>query len=183
MRIGFTGAGGTGKTTTAKIVAERLGIPFLPSVSRGVFAQFGLTESSQNDMTPAQLLELQSAIFEAFREQESQYEQYVADRTLLDHLVYCLYRCNRAITHEKLSDMRFSVHDHMARLDVVVYTPLGCVRPEQDGFREFNEAYNYLIDAAIRGLALFYDHVFTLTAGTPQQRAERVVSRCKLLGL
>ena len=63
MKIAFTGAGGTGKTTLAKHLSEKWGVPYVGSVSREVMAEQGISsEAEQASMTDEQLLVLQHAV-------------------------------------------------------------------------------------------------------------------------
>jgi dephospho-CoA kinase len=61
VRVGFTGAGATGKSTVIREIALLSDCPpILTSVARGVFAERGLSSESQQDaMTPAERWDLQ----------------------------------------------------------------------------------------------------------------------------
>jgi len=158
MRVGFCGAGDTGKTTTAVLVADELGIPFLPSISRAVFADLGLTEADQVDMSDEDRWGLQCKILSAKRKQDSMHEPGVLDRTLLDHAAYCLYRCSGIISRDEYGRLIDEVGDNLRHhYDRVFYFPAGVYPPVDDGFRQGGLAYQTAIDCLIRGMLSRFD--------------------------
>lgn len=185
MRIGFIGAGATGKTTVGKVVSEKSGLPFVPSVSREVFKSRGLVEADQLNMTGFEKLDLQMAIFEAYRDRLKTFEAdqvgtkvcgMIADRTLLDHYCYMLYRCNEVMTKGIIDGVSKEVQANLAAFDLLVYCPVGFLDLMNDGFREVNRAYNTLLDAMMVGFLEKWDcRYLTLPCGTPAERASHVL--------
>lgn len=159
MRIGFTGTGGTGKTTVLRLISDRLeqahGIGALPSVTRSVFERFGLTESDQESMDPFQRLELQLAIMDARRKAESEAGGFVSDRTLADSVAYMLVRCYQSMDAEMLESVLDELSQNLASYDLIVYFPIEFV-PEPDGVRQDGEAYRYLHDSVLKRLLADY---------------------------
>jgi len=101
VRIGFTGAGGTGKTTSAEYIAKELNLPTFKSASRLVYESKGLTEEKVfNEFSNNQKLALQMEIFETKIKLDNAFS-YVTDRTLLDHYAYCLAYCGGFMTNEQ----------------------------------------------------------------------------------
>ncbi len=152
VAIGFTGTGGTGKTTTAKLLAEHFGLPFHTGVSRSVFERRHITEAIQRDQTPKQNLELQMAIFQARQEQIYDNPYGVFDRTLLDHLIYTLYRCGPAVTQAKYHILCGDVLSDLIRHAVIFYCPMVTFRGSSDGFREEGFGYRITIDLMHRAM-------------------------------
>ena len=91
MKIFLTGAHSTGKTTLAKALSERLGLPLLPEVARRVLAEKGLTfpvPPDRVDEVQRAIAERQSRVF--FESPES----YVSDR-FFDSYAYSAVYGNR----------------------------------------------------------------------------------------
>ena len=88
MKIFLTGAHSTGKTTLAKALSERLGLPLLPEVARRVLTEKGLTFPVPSE----RVNEVQSAIiakqWDVFRDAPN---SYVSDRFLDFHAYSTVY--------------------------------------------------------------------------------------------
>lgn len=152
MKIAFTGAGGTGKTTMAKYLSQKWDIPYVGSVSRLVMQEMGIeSEAAQNNMSDADLLVLQQAIAKKRIESLAAHESYVTDRCALDNYIYALRRCGGAMTeaHRKVWE-EGAVKDLYAH-DLVFYTPVGLFPTEHDGTRVTEIAHQYLMDTAMYG--------------------------------
>lgn len=182
MRIGFLGAGASGKTVTGRLVADSLGATFVPSVSREVFLERGITqEAMQHGMRPGQLLDLQRAIFDRYSlrlgEAIASGADVVADRTLLDHFCYMLYRCAPVIDEDMLGEASTAVIKNLALFGLLVFCPTGLVPVHEDGFREESPAYRAMTDAMIRGFLERWDIAYAvLPPGTVEQRVAHVVT-------
>lgn len=112
LRVAFTGASGTGKTTLAKYVSEKYGIPYNPEGSRSAAERLGLKSPYDADFTCEQcgMPEnthtnvrhifsslrpiLQLSMFRGKRDWESDHEEFVTDRHFLDQYVYASIHMN-----------------------------------------------------------------------------------------
>jgi hypothetical protein len=154
-KIGFTGAGGTGKTTSAMAVAAELHLPLLQSASRKVYEANDLTEDKVMLMSSEEKWELQSAIFdEKIRADDGNF-CFVADRTLLDHYAYCLLYCGNAMRNSDFYEYENKVRKHMrSTYHKIFYFPVGYFKPEEDGVRSNVVAWQSVVDAIIVGYVL-----------------------------
>lgn len=180
VKIGLTGAGGTGKTTVMRLVAKALGVPELPSVVRGVFEDFGVKhEAEQLAWQTERKWQLQRAIFDRRLKVESEYPNgFISDRTILDHLMYCYIRAAEAVSDATALDLESMVVENLRSYDVLVFFPAGQFVPSDDGFRQEGLAYQMLQDCFLRG---FLDRHrirhLQVEPGTPEQRARHVVKQ------
>lgn len=181
MRVSFTGAGGTGKTTLAKQVSERWGIPYITNVARRVMEEKGIAnETAQNAMSPDALLDLQYAIFNAFKEIRESTAAYVCDRLMLDNYVYALRRCGPAMTEELRKAWEQAAIEDLYRQDLVFYTPAGLFPLVADGVRQVEVSHQYLIDSALYGLLCKHafdrqcTHVYVVNMADRQRRQSYV---------
>lgn len=153
MKIGFVGAGGTGKSTTAKLLAERLKLPLIESPSRGVFKKHGVTtEDAQNAMTAEQRYALQEDIFKAIDQQASTIHEGVFERTPLDNFYYLLFRCHDSVKLENIKFMAQRTVEGLLSYHKVVYFPIYWNWPDiGDGMRTSHPAPRILCDYFVRG--------------------------------
>ena len=124
MKLGFMGSGATGKTTTAKIIAPYLGLEYQSSVPRIVFERRGLNEAKQRNMSRFDRWSLQKEIFEEKLKQDAEVLTGVFDRTLLDHLAYCLYRCSDTVPDNIYSSYLELVRENVTKYDYLFYFPI-----------------------------------------------------------
>jgi hypothetical protein len=179
MRIGFTGAGATGKTTTLNVFAEfNPNIPVLPSSNRSVYKKWNLTEEDQEKMTFEEKLRLQEDIYEARFKSEEEYEQsgFVSDRTVLDNFCYQQIRCYDAMDQDMLDEKRVQVKKNMRKYDLICYFPI-TFRPVGDEIRYANPVFQNMMDnfvfAELHKMDL-WDKTITVRTGTPEERAGQI---------
>jgi len=147
MRVGHTGTGSTGKTTLAKELASILDLDYKPSVVREVFAQFGWTEENQRRATPEECWRLQEEIFNRKLYQDKHMgRDVIFDRTPIDHLAYCLFRCEPILSEEQLRSLEQRAQEEIRNYDIVIYHPIPSWPPEEDGLRETTYPYRVIID-------------------------------------
>jgi nicotinamide riboside kinase len=152
MKIAFTGAGGTGKTTLAKYIAEKWGVPYVGSVSREVMREMGVeSEMAQETMTPEQLLVLQQGIYERRKAKLASLDSYVTDRCALDNYIYGLRRCGPSLTEVVRAEWETKAVKDLYDQDLVFYTPIGLFPVEHDGVRVTDISHQFLMDAAMYG--------------------------------
>lgn len=154
LRIAFTGAGGTGKTSTVNKLIELEALQHLPvmkSASRIVYEAKHLTEEIvSKELSPSQLWSLQGDIFDAKVAQDDMNGEFIGDRTLLDHWAYCLMYCAKDMPNEVFTKYESLVRKHMiAAYSHVFYFPWGYFKAPSDGVRSDNDAWQYTIDSII----------------------------------
>lgn len=150
MKIGFIGAGGTGKTTILDLLPDNY--KKIRSVMRETFAEMGWTEKDLPSKTPAEVWKFQKLCFDKKILQDQKETEGVAERTLLDHLMYCIYYCSDQMDDNVVTAMMLLTRENMATYDVLFYFPAGIFQPDDDGLRRQGRAYQHLQDAIIIGL-------------------------------
>lgn len=179
VRIGFTGAGGTGKTTTAQFISEKLELPTFPSASRQVYIAESLSEDDVLKMTGEERWSLQQRIFQKKIELD-QFNQFVTDRTLLDHLAYCLAYCAPYMRNDEFHKTEAMTRSHMkGAYTHVFYFPWGVWQAPPDGVRQELQSWQSQIDAIILGYLARWDipaFVVPQTQGA-DERNEWVLNR------
>ena len=87
MSIGLAGSHRTGKSTLARLVAKRSGIPFIKTTTTEVFTQLGLHPAARFDF--ATRLAVQRRILQAYEDAwHKAREPFITDRTPIDLLAY-----------------------------------------------------------------------------------------------
>jgi thymidylate kinase len=149
MKIGFTGAGGTGKTTTMELVKELIPLPVLPSGTRDVYRERGVIESDQESMSPQEKLDLQYAIFDRRAEvEQTAGESFIADRTLLCNFAYSQLRCYELMTEDMHRAREEQVKENLKQYDYIFYFPI-YFSPKGDDIRQGNYTLTKVIDSLI----------------------------------
>lgn len=178
MRIGFTGAGGTGKTATLeKIPYEKFGMTRLSSVARQVFVDFKIdSEDQEKALSGDEIFKLQKEIFTRKMEQEHSKGSFISDRTLLDTLVYILVKCNPAPAPNPIIEaLEVLTKAALTRLDMVIFFPIEQFWRPDDGMRDTSLSTALLVDATIRGLLVKFGCRYILVGpGSAKDRADRI---------
>lgn len=180
-RIAFMGAGGTGKTTTAKFISQAANIPLIKSASRTVYEKENLTEEKVLKLSDTEKLQLQIRIFDTKIELDKQYS-YVADRTILDHYCYCLAYCSEFMPDEEFLKLEERVRILMlSSYSLLFYFPWGYWTPEKDGVRQDRLSWQSKIDAIMVGYAVRWNlPIITVPQSQgPKYRNEFVLSTIK----
>ena len=173
LKIGFIGAGGTGKTSVAKLLESQLSEPFRPSIVRATMEGLGINhESDQNHLTEEQRYRIQLAIFEAKLKQDKEHQYGLFDRTPIDHLAYCMHRCANVIPDDDWCLMLTQAQDAIRRYDLIFFFPYYHWGVPTDGFRQEGLAYKTKIELLQRALLndLGIDFI-ELTNVAPEDRA------------
>lgn len=88
--IGLAGSHRTGKSTLARVLAKRSGIPFIKTTTTEVFARLGLDPAAKMDF--ATRLNVQRHILRAYQESWQSahlaHQPFITDRTPVDLLAY-----------------------------------------------------------------------------------------------
>ena len=161
----FTGTQGSGKTTAARALAERLGLPFYGSRAGEIHRLYGVHADEQIDINLR--LTIQEAILEAWRSDREQAERTggVFDRCPLDFAAYMLADVGRDMSDRaswlsaEYIRLCLSLTDDVGQ--IILCKPLPAVI--QDRGRDKASAANVAY-----GL-----HIHTLIAGFLAERAIR----------
>jgi nicotinamide riboside kinase len=181
LKVGFLGAGGTGKTTVAKLLEANSSIPekFHGSVSRPTFEKFGIrTEADQMNMTPAQRWELQKAISFAKMNQDLETRHGIFDRTPVDQMAYSLYRCADIMGEEEFNFMHKYVERFTSQYDLLFFFPIYFWGDTvADGMRQTNYAYRRTYEIILQGLLdeMRLQYIM-LPDADPESRAEYITA-------
>lgn len=157
--FGLAGAHRSGKTTTARAIADKMGIEFLETKVVDVFKDFGV--DPKDEVPFALRLDIQDAILESLRIQyRLRTKPFVADRTPFDVLGYTQAEIGRTTV---TSDLRDRVDAHWLNALMITKESLHSILllpplPNQ-------------IDAPGKAPAcpLYMDHVYTLVKSLATQ--------------
>jgi len=174
LRVAFTGASGTGKTTLAKIVAANHSLPMNPVGSRSVAADMGFASPYDVDKYGKRAeFQRRLALEKASWERARQF--FVTDRAAIDNLAYATLHCIEAVTSQALdlcrANMRYYTH--------VVYCPVEVFQDTaDDAARVHNRAYHEVYDCVVRAFVSRFGaprtKFLTLSENTLEKRQERL---------
>ena len=132
MRIGFAGAGGTGKTSVMELLIKEtptLDLKRIPSVSRDFYALKGVTneaEHSQNmtaDLRKQFQFEMMDYFIARFNRDTVGVTNFISDRTALDHLAYCIYQSPTLTLSEYKEIKEKAIQHTLDNFDIVFFFP------------------------------------------------------------
>lgn len=146
LRIAFTGASGTGKTTTALLLSSDIGLPINPVGSRSVAASMNLSSPYDADAFGLRA-EFQKKLFLDKTNWEKENESFITDRTHLDNLVYSImHDCVKTVGVEYIEQTVLLTKQYTH----IVFFPLDVfIKTDSDTARlnniEYQKTYEYLL--------------------------------------
>lgn len=162
MRIGITGAAGTGKTRLATDLAARLGVPLIPDFVPIVLAEeAGGTWRGVRDTRLRKAIRLKA--IERKIEAENAAEAFVSDRTVVDYLAYWILNQAEFETKETNWSVVELVRSHVARYTHRLLLPFRA-EIEWAENRNTDPFHNYKLSAMKRGL---FDELSAPVVETP----------------
>jgi len=145
MKIAFTGASSTGKTSLAKALNEKIPkLEYITVDARKIIDS--LKHSNIDDLSEKEFLVFQSGWITQKITTESKYNNFITDRTYIDAISYMQ---NRSIYDEKLFNICFT---KMKDYDFIFYLPLERIPFYDDGYRSKNDDGNKNVDTIIQKL-------------------------------
>lgn len=143
MRIAFCGASGTGKTTIAKVVSQRLNLPLNPVGSRSVASEMGY-ESPYDVDAFGRRSEFQHKLFKFKKEWEYKNKSFVTDRTHIDNLAYSIvHDCVGTVTPEFIEDV---LRNSLNYTHIFLFPVSSFLKTEQDKSRLHDINYHLVYE-------------------------------------
>jgi nicotinamide riboside kinase len=174
-RIALSGSAGTGKTTLAQMLAERLNLPLIPEAMRAYLEDGGIR---WEHLHPARAAALLAAFRQDLLARERHLGAFVADNGALDLEAYARwYRCDSHARDEL----------EAGRYHAVVLLPAGVLPYVRDGVRRedaeeealFQDLLETLAEASPLGPALLRP---PRLLRTPEARADWVLAKLNDVG-
>jgi len=169
MRITIMGSHGTGKTTLAKALAEKLNFRYIHDVVREEAVKKGFTI---NENTPPEV-----QLWLLIRQWELETttpEGWVADKSLFDYLVYG----DLILKDESVKKIIRWFIQRNARYDFVFYLPIEFPM-ENDGIRSVSPEFRESIDRLFRKCLDEFGVKYIVLSGSPEERIEQALSHIK----
>lgn len=174
MRVYFIGAHSTGKTTLARYVAEKYGLPLLNEVARQVLAERELSmEKLRCDMGSVD--SFQRDVFLRQMREEAERREFVSDRSF-DNLAYAAQHAS--VLHSVLADGKLPQYlDSLRQEDVFLFF----VRPSRgtmanDGVREQVDWEGVVaIDAMVKFMLEMWGLRYICLASSSMQERARTI--------
>lgn len=169
-RIGILGSHGVGKTTLAKALSNELHVTRIDEVARTVLS-LGFELNDQATIQ-TQLLMWLGQLWE-----EQDLEEFVADRTLLDVVVYSNYMRAKLSPKELyfLNAIEALTYQHMLSYSALIYVPIE-FDPEDDGVRSTDLEFQNEIDVLFKSYLNKFQLDYYPVTGSPSERLQRTLS-------
>lgn len=204
MLIQFTGAGGTGKTTTRELFqATEFGQGFVTvrSSARVVSERWGIaTEDDQDRLSVVEFLRFQRDLVRDFlgsvHSAIDAGQDIVTERSMIDPVAYSHLRlakmdagmsaAERKESLELLDRLEALALEELPLAKIVAFFPAGLFEPPSDGFRTSREIERKTVDLVMRGLVWKYQRLVDLPVAEmrvldPQTRAQHLAGLGKRL--
>lgn len=171
-KIVIIGSQCTGKSVLGNELSKRLDIPLITEIARRYDRNELLNVSSERYMI------LQKEILEQQIRTESEYKEFISDRSSLDNLSYWLNNCaNRSNYNDNDLYIKRSIGNAKNYSHIFLLTPE--FYPKDDGFRSTDIVYQMRIDATIQTiLHLFGIEHYKLT-GSVENRVNEAMKILK----
>jgi len=180
MKVAFTGAHGTGKTTLVKALFEQLAAmevsssltPEVPRVVCDLVADTTYFRRGNNTFLRQMLILMGQPIYEIAQAKGA--STLLCDRAILDHWAYTEYLFAAKLKDSEALVAKAFVTKHMASYDYVFYVPIE-FGPKDDGTREGDGAFQLSVDGKIRELLAELDIPHHVVSGSVDERVGQVL--------
>jgi nicotinamide riboside kinase len=165
MKIAIAGSHGTGKTTFAKSLAEKLNLKYIPDVVREEAAPKGF-EINENTPSEVQLW----LVMRQWELEKTTPESWIADKSLLDYLIYG----EIVLKEENFKNTIRDVVKRNAKYDFVFYFPIEFLM-EIDGLRSEDEEFRKKVDALYRTYLESMGIKYIVLSGSVEERIKKAL--------
>lgn len=191
MRIAICGTHGTGKTTLARALSERLGVPMIEEVARKVIRNAGfqntreyIEKAGKEQLESIQRNILSRQIATEIMTCGSSNGDFVSDRSVFDAVAYTkAYGVTGYVLHEMIGE---AVTHALNTYDLLVYVP-PVIGLEDDGFRDTSESLRLDVDLYLKKYIEAYEllggMVLNIESETLDERVDEVSAALKGLKL
>jgi|694.fasta_scaffold42522_9 nicotinamide riboside kinase len=164
MKIALTGTHGVGKTTLAKMLVERLNLPYIHEGARSVIEMLNTYSLDYRDFGDEQRSLFQKCVVNLQLIVENSFEQgFVSDRSLFDCQAY--------------SNFDIEVANIADRYDLIVYLPIE-FELEKDGVRFTDPVFQKEIDTKIlKSIENIDPNKLIKVTGNVRERLEQVFTK------
>jgi nicotinamide riboside kinase len=173
MKLYYTGAQSSGKTTLARYTSEKYKLPLLPETARLVLSERELQiDSLRADIDLVD--SYQTEVFYRQIEEEKKYQSFVSDRSLLDSLTYS---CQHSRIGAKLASEPILKHYiEELKSQIVFFVRPNKMTVKNDGVRESVDWEGIIsIDAQIKLLLELYGiRYFQIHTSSAQERIRQI---------
>ena len=169
MRIVIAGSHGTGKTTLAKALAERLNLNYIPDIVREEAAPKGFTI---NENTP---MEVQMwLVSRQWELEKTTPESWIADKSLFDYFIYG----GLVLEDKNVKEVIKDIVRRNAKYDFVFYLPIEFPM-ERDGLRSPDSKFHEKIDRRFKECLAEFGVKYTVLSGSVEERVNQAVNCIK----
>jgi predicted ATPase len=153
--IGLAGSSGVGKTTLAKSVAEKTGIPFVPSQTRPAYAVYGFLPEMK--MTHTEKMKVQHLILDmAETDYRSVNGLFITDRTPMDFAAHVLAEATATNLNDEETAEMMEYINRCYKMTNLYFSSLIFIQPAikmvSESGRTSNAAYVEHINLIMLGL-------------------------------
>lgn len=164
IKILFTGAQGTGKTSVMDVLPTSL--TKLRGITRSVIENKNLTINEYSDNCT------QKHIFDAYNNQLTSNDNYIAERSLIDVCAYTMYlvkhnRCSSTLLEYQISKLEKFIHQNENAL--YIYFPIE-FNIIDDGTRSINKDFQKEVDNNIVSILNKYNLLYCTVSGNVDNR-------------
>jgi len=150
MRIGISGAAGTGKTTLAKALAERLDLTLVDDPTTEALKERGYADW-RGVRDPRARREIRLRAFNIKVRNETEHVDCVSDKTTVDFLAYWLLNQAPVESGAQNFTVLDMVRDHLPRYDRILVLPWRS-NIEAGGGRNTDPIHQLKLQALVEGL-------------------------------
>jgi hypothetical protein len=148
LRVAFTGASGTGKSTLTEWASQEFALPINPIGSRSVSQTMGFLSPYDVDAA-GKRGEFQRRLLSEKAAWERDMGSFVTDRSVLDNLAYTILHDVHSIDGKTLDDVRVALR----RYTHVVFCPIDAVfKPGSDPARVMSKTYHEVFEQVLHGM-------------------------------